>query len=200
MSLLLKAGLGFVGLAGVSGAGYLGLRKFSEAPKESFKSKYSLAINGFLSNDATLDKKLTALSVDSTNPRHLDLLNAKKHKKDNKDADAKESLKKGCLDIHNKALDSGFFEDFKNFCSFNNGDKIDASKSVVTENGDFTNKKDTFNGKTSDQLQKGFKEIAKPSGTSPDTKWQEAMLSECKRLALEIFEGEIPNFKEFCTK
>ncbi|CBY92981.1 hypothetical protein HF1_09730 [Mycoplasma haemofelis str. Langford 1] len=198
MSLLPKLGLGFAGLAGASGAGYLGWKHISNDPKESFKSKYSLAVDGFLNDDATLTKKLTSLNGDAATPKHPDLLEAKKHKTANKDADAKASLKKGCSEIHNKPIDSEFFDDFKNYCSFNNGDKIEASKSVVTDNGDFTNKKDAFNGKSADQLQKGFKDIEKP--TSSDTTWQAAMLSECKKLASEIFEGEIPNFKEFCTK
>ncbi|AEG73315.1 hypothetical protein MHF_1065 [Mycoplasma haemofelis Ohio2] len=200
MSPLSKVGLGFAGLTGVSGAGYLGFQQLAKDPKESFKSKYALAVKDFLSNDATLTKKLNSLGGDSSSPKHPDLVNAKKLKGESKVTDATASLKKGCEDIHNKPIDSGFFEDFKNYCSFNNEDKIEGNKTFVAASGDVASKQQAFSNKNLDQLQKGFTGIAKPAGSPADTNWQNSMLTECKKLATEIFEGEIPNFKEFCVK
>ncbi|AEW45679.1 hypothetical protein MHC_04115 [Mycoplasma haemocanis str. Illinois] len=200
MSIIPKLGLGFVGIVGVSGAGYLGFRNFSSKSKESFKSKYNLAIKGFLSDDSILGKKLDALSGDSSSPKHPDLIAAKTHKKSSKVEDAKAALKRGCSDIHDKTIDSDFFDDFRNYCSFNNGDKLGSNKTLVAEEGDLSGKKDTFKNKSLEKLQKGFKNISKPSDSGADTEWQKAMLSECKKLSTEIFEGEISNFVEFCTK
>ncbi|CBY93001.1 hypothetical protein HF1_09930 [Mycoplasma haemofelis str. Langford 1] len=200
MSLIPKLGLGFAGLAGVSGAGYLGFRKLSQEPKESFKTKYSLAVKGFLSDDAALGKKLEALGNDSSSPKHPDLISAKTHKKAGKAEDAKTALKKGCADIHDKPIDSGFLDDFRNYCSFNNGDKLGSNKTLVASDADLANKKEAFKNKGADQLQKGFKNIGKPAEASSDTSWQKAVFSECTKLSTEIFEGEISNFMEFCSK
>ncbi|AEG73348.1 hypothetical protein HF1_10110 [Mycoplasma haemofelis str. Langford 1] len=198
---LSKVGLGFAGLAGVSGAGYLGLRNLSSESKESFKTKYALAVKDFLSDDTILGKKLTSLSASgASTPKHKDLVSAQEHKKANRENEAKTALKRGCSDIHDKPVDSDFFEDFKNYCSFNNGDKLEQGKTVVSANGDFTSKWTSFNGKSSDELQKGFKTINKPTDGASNTTWQATMLAECKKLSLEIFEGTISNFVEFCSK
>ncbi|CBY92521.1 hypothetical protein HF1_05130 [Mycoplasma haemofelis str. Langford 1] len=200
MSVLPKAGLGFAGLAGASGLGYLGVKQFSSEPKETFKSKYALAVKGFLNDDKVLGKKVDALNQSSASPKHTDLLEAQKQKKASNDAGAKEALKRGCSDIHDKAIESDFLEDFKNYCSFNNEDKIETGKTLVADKNDFTNHLNSFKGKKVEELQAGFKSIKKPSEDSSDETWKEAMLGECKRLSKEIFEGEIPNFKEFCAK
>ncbi|AEG72652.1 hypothetical protein MHF_0376 [Mycoplasma haemofelis Ohio2] len=198
MTLPSKIGLGFAGVAGASGAGYFGSQLVMGEPKETFKSKYADAVKGFLDSSTTLNKKLDVLGKSTSDPKHTELIAAKNHKKGTKDKEATESLKRGCSDIHNKPIDSGFLEDFKNYCSFNNEDKIESGKSLVSANTDLEGKWSVFSQKSAQDLHEGFKAISKSS--SADENWKGKMLSECKKLAVEIFQGEIPNFKEFCTK
>ncbi|AEW45154.1 hypothetical protein MHC_01440 [Mycoplasma haemocanis str. Illinois] len=200
MTLPAKIGLGCVGVVGISGVGYLGSNLIKNEPRETFKSKYSVAIKGFLDNSTTLNKKLEALEKSSTDPKHPELIAAKNHKKGSKNKEAEESLKRGCKDIHNKPVDNGFLEDFKNYCSFNNEDKIETGKSLVASNSDLGNKWSSFNQKTVKDLHEEFKDINKPANGSADEAWKGSMLSKCKKLAAEIFKGEISNFKEFCIK
>ncbi|AEG72739.1 hypothetical protein MHF_0463 [Mycoplasma haemofelis Ohio2] len=198
MSLPMKMCLGCAGAAGVSGAGYLGYKLLPQ--KETFKSKYSLAVDGFLSNRTIIDKKLGILKEADSNPKNEDLKIAKQKKKDSRDEEARTAFEKGCKAIHEEPTDSQYLDDFKKYCSFNNGDKIVSGKSLVSEKANFDNHWNSFNGKTLDGLQKGFVEIHKSKKDAADDSWKEKMLGECKRLSDEIFEGEIPNFNDYCTK
>ncbi|CBY92483.1 hypothetical protein HF1_04750 [Mycoplasma haemofelis str. Langford 1] len=198
MSAPLKMCLGCAGLAGVSGAGYLGWR--SLPTKESLKSKYQLAVKGFFDDTTTINKKLEALKEESSQPKHPDLQIAKQKKKDKKADEAKSAFEKGCKSIHEESIDSLYFDDFKNYCSFNNGDKIETGKGLVDKDTDFDSSWDGFKQKGEGDLQEGFQDIHKTKGQNVDATWKGKMLTECKRLSTEIFKGEIPNFKEFCTK
>nr|WP_014272315.1 hypothetical protein [Mycoplasma haemocanis] len=193
-----KICLGCVSVAGVSCAGYFGLKSLNT--KESFKDKYELSVKSFFDDTATVNRKLESLKKEASHPKHPDLQNAKQKKKDQKEDEAKFAFKKGCKLIHSEPIGSPYFDDFKNYCSFNNGDKIESGKTLVDKNTDFDGHWNSFNQKAVKDLQEGFLDIHKTKSQNVDNAWKGKMLGECKRLSTEIFSGEIPNFKEFCTK
>ncbi|AEG73313.1 hypothetical protein MHF_1063 [Mycoplasma haemofelis Ohio2] len=202
-SLALTLGTLGVGGAGIGAAGAHLLKKTPEAPKVTFRDKYSKALLSDDINDAIWTTKLTALSDSASNPKHPDLVKAKSDKKQgNKEKEAKDALKKGCYEIYSRSVEGqDDFSDFKNFCSLNNGDKIDSGKVLVDADGDFTSHWSTFNAANRDSLYKGFREAYDSKGSSEsEGQWKSKMLQKCKEIAKDIFDDPISDFNTYCTK
>ncbi|CBY92979.1 hypothetical protein HF1_09710 [Mycoplasma haemofelis str. Langford 1] len=200
-SLALSLGTLGVGGAGIGAAGAHLLKKTPEAPKVTFRDKYSKALLDTKSDDAIWTTKLNSLAGSSSTPKNAHLVKAKSEK-GTKENDAKDSLKKGCEEIYSKPADSkDDFQDFKSFCSFNNGDKIASGKVLVSADTDLDTHWSAFNSSSRDNLYEGFKAIFDAKGSSASANnWKSAMLGKCKEIATDIFEGSIPNFDTFCTK
>ncbi|AEG73346.1 hypothetical protein HF1_10090 [Mycoplasma haemofelis str. Langford 1] len=200
MSKTLALSLGTLGAGGFGAAGVYYFKNTPESPKETFRTKYSKALIG--EDDSIWDSKLSALESSSSNPKNRNLIQAKSEKNGGKKDEAKASLKRGCHEIYSNPVNgSDDFSDFKNFCSFNNKDKIASGHQLVDGEGDFTTHWDTFNSAGKDTLYGGFKEIHDSKGNSADAEgWKGKMLKECKKISEDIFEGEITDFTRFCTK
>ncbi|AEW45145.1 hypothetical protein MHC_01395 [Mycoplasma haemocanis str. Illinois] len=201
MSLPTKIGLVVAGVAGISGAGYLGSKFIKTESKETFRTKYSKAIIDTTKYEDTWGKKLTALAETNSSPKHSKLIRAKQEKTANSGADTS-LLKQACEDIYSKEIgNDNDLQDFKNFCSFNNEDKIASGKELIKNKADFSSYWDEFKSSNKESLYRGFKSVFEQKGSNATEKdWQQKMLDECKNIASDIFSEEISNFTSFCTK
>ncbi|AEG72839.1 hypothetical protein MHF_0567 [Mycoplasma haemofelis Ohio2] len=201
-SLALSLGTLGVGGAGLGAAGLHYWKNTPTSPKVTFSVKYSKALLNDETGDDIWTSKLTALALETSNPKNPHLIRAKEEHKSNEKDRAKVSLKQGCQAIYSKSVDSrDDFDDFKNFCSLNNKDKISKGKSLVSAAGDFDTHWSTFSGAKRDDLYGGFKEIHDGKGSeATDNNWKDKMLKECGKISEDIFDGEIVDFTKFCTK
>ncbi|AEG72732.1 hypothetical protein MHF_0456 [Mycoplasma haemofelis Ohio2] len=186
----LLLGLGGASAAGIgSAAGYMHF--FPSESKETFKSKYELAL--IQDNENSIwTKKLSTLN--SGTPKHPSLISAKN--KNNTD-----SLKKACQSLYNSTFSQDLMSDFKNFCSKNYsdtiGDKkpIETATDIKTQWADFKAKNnDTLGGKLLDV------HISKKSSDNEPNDWKDQVLTACKSITSSIFEGEIKGYLDICTK
>ncbi|AEG72642.1 hypothetical protein MHF_0363 [Mycoplasma haemofelis Ohio2] len=202
MSLPAKLGLGFAGVAGASGAGYLGSKLIKGESKETFRTKYSKAIIDTTKDSDTWSKKLTALADTNSSPKNSKLVQAKQAKTTNSGSNDTSLLRQGCEEIYSKEIGNDHdLQDFKNFCSFNNEDKIASGKELIKSKEDFSSHWDSFKGSNKESLYGGFKQVFEQKGNNAtDNDWQQKMWDECKKIASDIFFEEIPNFTSFCTK
>ncbi|AEG72834.1 hypothetical protein MHF_0562 [Mycoplasma haemofelis Ohio2] len=195
-SLALSLGTLGVGGVGLGAAGIHHFRKGDSASEVTFRTKYSKALISE-SDDATWTAKLGVLEKSSLTPKNAHLVKAKGEKDKGKLA-----LKEGCMEIYSRPVDSvDDFNDFKNFCSFNNGDKIADGKELANAESDFSSHWEAFNKISKEDLHFALREAYDIKGNSADASgWKAKMLEKCKEISSDIFDGSISNFDTFCVK
>ncbi|AEW45685.1 hypothetical protein MHC_04145 [Mycoplasma haemocanis str. Illinois] len=181
-------GLGSViSVGAVSFVGYL----YSQSNKETFRSKYRLALIDD-SEDTAWNKKLAELLKGS--PKNKGLV-------DSKGKNNISSLKAACQEIYDSYFSHNLMDDFKNFCSKNYSDYF-GSKQTIAADTDLNGKWDTFKSKTSSDLEGEIRKIheSKKNSSSEPSDWKQLLFNECKKISSSIFEGDIKGYQEFCTK
>ncbi|AEW45426.1 hypothetical protein MHC_02820 [Mycoplasma haemocanis str. Illinois] len=193
-------GIVSLGTAGMAGGGYwvLNNRDNKAAVKEEdLKGKYKLAV---LVTEEDWNKKFEQLKKENTAPTYEPLKAA--YAKKDQDAEAKTLHRKACEDVYRlpKTVTDNLSE-FAKYCFFNNLDKAETGKSLVTEKSEFQNKWDTFKTKQESELSPELVDALKNKGSvNTDSNWQEKMVAGCKALSEKIYEGDNKDFKDFCIK
>ncbi|CBY92761.1 hypothetical protein HF1_07530 [Mycoplasma haemofelis str. Langford 1] len=192
-------GAASLGTASAVGGGYWALTRDSKTEvKEDLKSKYKLAI---LKEQADWDKKFEVLKKENTAPNYAPL-KAAHDKRTSNESQAKALHRQACEGVYALPKDhTQNLEEFAKYCFFNNLDKKESSKNLISTNGDFQDKWSTFSAKQEKDLPSDLVEAFKGKGNSNgDSGWQQKMVSGCKKLSERIYEGESEDFKNFCLK
>ncbi|CBY92737.1 hypothetical protein HF1_07290 [Mycoplasma haemofelis str. Langford 1] len=192
-------GAASLGTASAVGGGYWALTRDSkvEVKTENLRSKYKLAI---LVTEDDWNKKFEKLKGESTAPTYAPLKEA--HAKKSEEAKAKELHKKACEDVYElPKTTTDNLNEFAKYCFFNNLDKVDSGKTLISENNGFQDKWDTFKAKQESEISPELVDALKNKGSAKtDSGWQGKMVTGCKALSEKIYEGDNEDFKAFCIK
>ncbi|AEW45451.1 hypothetical protein MHC_02945 [Mycoplasma haemocanis str. Illinois] len=193
-------GIASLGTVSAVGGGYWVVTRDDKttAKKDDLKSKYKLAL---LAEQADWDKKFETLKSESTAPSYTPL-KAAHDKRTSQTDQAKILHKQACEEVYTLPKDhTKYLEEFAKYCFFNNLDKKEGNKNLITTGTDFKNKYNTFSTKQEKDLSPELVEALKGKGSSDsDSGWQGKMVSGCKKLSERIYEGENEDFKNFCLK
>ncbi|AEW45494.1 hypothetical protein MHC_03170 [Mycoplasma haemocanis str. Illinois] len=194
--------LGSSVVAGLGASGTtLAYIHFHKTKVETMREKYRLAILDPKKTEHSdlWNKKFTKLKGLSAAPKYQPLAEVYSIKENENDAKLKH--KQACQKAYDSpSKDIDHLEEFKKLCFINNGDKLDKGKTLINQKTDFGTVYSAFAARSKDTLSSGFASAWEQKGSSSTDPWQQLMLSECNKVAEDIFTGDNSDFKQFCSK